>query len=454
MRKKIQTQMPLIMTTVEHKHAKALAAISDILDRHPTIYELAWQDLAGKVKNPGTGAQGMTAEQVVRAAIIKQLEQYSYEELAFHLVDSRCYRSFCRIGFSEPGFKKSALASNIKALSPQTWEAINRILVHDAQDRKVEKGRETRIDCTVVASDIHEPSDSTLLWDAVRVLSRLLNGARAAFPELELRFVDHRRTAKRRMLEIPKARKAKRRQKRYEQLLKITERTVGYAQAAVPLLADFRCTDLWLEARAQGLSQQLEHFIELTHRVMEQTRRRVIEGQQVPASEKLVSLFETHTDVIVKDNRDTLYGHKICLTSGKSGLLLDCVILYGNPADSDLTQLMLDRQKDLYGQYPLKAALDGGFASKENLKRAKAAGVKDVCFAKKRGLEVTEMCRSEWVYNRLRRFRAGIESAISWLKRSFGLARCTWKSLRSFKSYVWASIVAANLMTMARKQLA
>ena len=122
----------------------------------------------------------------------------------------------------------------------------------------------------------------------------------------------------------------------------------------------------------------------------------------------------------------------------------------GNPADSDLTGQMLDRHEEIYGHYPLKIALDGGFASKRNLESAKDQGIKDVCFAKKRGLEEEEMCRSTWVYKRLRRFRASIESGISWLKRCFGLTICTWKSLRSFKSYVWASIVFANLLTLAR----
>jgi IS5 family transposase len=112
---------------------------------------------------------------------------------------------------------------------------------------------------------------------------------------------------------------------------------------------------------------------------------------------------------------------------------------------------MLDRQRQIYGRYPLKAAMDGGFASKDNLQNAKTSGVKDVCFAKKRGLKVTDMCRSDYVYNRLRRFRAGIESGISWLKRSFGMWRCTWKGLASFKSYVWSSIVAANLLTLSRR---
>ena len=115
---------------------------------------------------------------------------------------------------------------------------------------------------------------------------------------------------------------------------------------------------------------------------------------------------------------------------------------------------MLDRQQEIYGRYPLKASLDGGFASAANLHSAKEKGIKDVCFAKGRGLQEEDMCRSYYVYKKLRRFRAGIESGISWLKRCFGLGRCIWKGLDSFKSYVWASIVSANLLTMARKQLA
>ena len=191
----------------------------------------------------------------------------------------------------------------------------------------------------------------------------------------------------------------------------------------------------------------------LTGKVIDQTTRRVINGESVSAPEKIVSIFEPHTDIIKKDRRDTFYGHKICLSGGASNLITDCMILDGNPADADLTVQMLDRHKDIYGHYPVKTALDGGFASKENLEAAKTKGIKDVCFAKKRGLKEEDMCRSTWVYKRLRRFRAGIESGISWLKRCFGLSRCTWKSHRSFKSYVWASIVSANLLTLARSEV-
>jgi len=431
-----------------------LKRISRILDHIPTINELAWQDLTQHVENCGTGADGMSAEQVVRSAIVKQMEDYSYDELAFHIVDSSCYRSFCRIGIAHKGFKKSALCNNIKALSATTWEAINRMLVTYANKKKIEKGREVRIDSTVVSSNIHTPSDSSLLWDAVRVLTRILSQAKSQVQGFDIPFTDHTKRAKRRMIAIMNAREKRSRKKHYLDLLNVTRKSLTYAQRAARFLNEYLSPDPSQIILAQKMAEELATYIELTRMVIDQTERRVLHGESVPASEKIVSLFESHTDIIVKDHRDTFYGHKICVTGSSSNLITDCIILDGNPADTTLTDQMLDRQCDLYGRYPLKVALDGGFASKENLTSAKSKHIKDVCFAKKRGIEVEEMCRSPWVYRRLRRFRAGVESGISWLKRCFGLCRCTWRGFQSFKSYVWASIVSANLLTLARKQMA
>ncbi len=453
MRKNTQKQMPLTITSIDHPHAVELEGMSQILDANPIIYDWVLQDLTRDVMRTDTGAEGMSAEQVLRAAIIKQMETYSYEDLAFHLLDSVCYRGFCRIGIADKGFQKSALCNNIKAISSETWESINRILVAYGQDKEIEKGKEARTDCTVVSSNIHDPTDSRLLWDSVRVLTRMLGRINERLDDLHIPFSDHTKRAKRRMLGVMNAKNKKARKKPYMDLLKVTHRTVNYARKAVSMLERFPFKYSSLTETAQSMAEELKEIIHLTHRVIEQTTRRVIHGESVPASEKVVSIFEPHTDIIVKDRRDTFYGHKICLTGGPSNLITDCLILDGNPADTELTGHMLDRHKEIYGHYPLKVALDGGFASKANLKSAKGKGIKDVCFAKKRGLEEQEMCRSSWVYKRLRRFRAGIESSISWLKRCFGLDRCTWKSLQSFHSYVWASVVSANLLTLARCEI-
>lgn len=446
MREKVQKQMPLMNPATDHRQARELERIDGILKNNPTICDLVDQELSThRSGNTRSGARGMSAEQVLRAAIVKALFGFTYQELAFHLIDSRTLRHFCRIGFADKGFKKSALNKTIKALSADTWERINRQLLDHAAAEKIEKARKVRIDCTVVETNIHRPTDSSLLFDAVRVLTRLLGVAKSASGLKGIVFKDHCRRAKRRMLGIEYGRKKRQRKKDYTDLLKVSTQTLSYSRRAIECLETHN-----FDPHLISIAQQLRHYADLAEQVISQTRRRVIDGKSVPAQEKIVSIFEPHTDIIVKDRRDVFYGHKICLTGGASNLILDCLITEGNPADSTLTQTMLERQQAIYGRVPLKAALDGGFASKQNLAEAKTAGVKDVCFAKKRGFQVADMCRSEYVYNRLRRFRAGIESGISWLKRCLGLARCTWKGWQSFKAYVWSSIVAANLLTIAR----
>jgi len=447
MREKQCDQMPILIPSIEHPRAKELQRISDILDENPIISEMVWQDLTRDVQTQGTGAHGMSAEQVLRAAVVKQTEDFSYEDLGFHILDSRCYRHFCRIGFAHEGFKKSALCAAIKAISPQTWKAINDILMAYAEDREMEKGQQSRVDCTVVSSNIHEPSDSTLLWDSVRVLTRMLSQIKEGSAPINIIFSDHTKVAKRRMLAIMHCNDGTLRIRLYEDLLKVTRKVLNYARSTLRMIESSASVPLF------PLVEEMKRLIPLVEQVINQTTRRVLDGESVPAEDKIVSLFEPHTDIIKKDRRDIFYGHKICLSVGPSNLITDCLIVKGNPADSTLMEQMLNRHDQVYGRYPLKVALDGGFASKKNLEWAKSKKIKDVCFAKKRGISVERMCRSDYVYKRLRRFRAGIESAISWLKRCFGLDRCTWKSLASFHSYVWASVVSANLLTMARRSI-
>lgn len=433
----------------DHPQQAELEVISRIIDNTPTICDYVLQDLnQGKIFKRKTGASGMSADQILRTAIVMRLFDFTYEQLAFHIYDSRCLRRFCRIGIADKGFQKSALNANIKRLSQQTWEAILRDLLGQAKDEEIEKGRVVRIDCTVVESNIHKPSDSCQLWDCIRVLTRLLQKTRDSVGA-RIVFSDHQRVAKRRMTGIQYAKNKDQRRPLYEDLLKYTRKVIGYARKAEAILEE-----QFSNIQSIVFLDEIKHYTALAEQVYDQTYRRIIHDESVPAHQKVVSIFEEHTDIIVKDRRDTHYGHKICLTGGPSNLILDCVVLEGNPADTELVEQMLDRQKKIYGRYPLKVALDGGFASKQNLIKAKERKIKDVCFAKKRGLNESDMCRSEYVYKKLRRFRAGIESGISWLKRSFGLTRCTWKGFDSFKCYVLASVVAANLLTMARKKLA
>ena len=458
MREARKTQSSLRETWLDLDHAKELEAMSRVLDDNPTVAELVLQDLRAATGSASAtrGAGGLSADQVLRILVVKQMNGFSYRELAFHLADSRSYRTFCRLGITDKVPTKSALNANLKALQPATLEAINRVFVGAAQAAKVETGRTVRADCTVVESNIHEPTDSELLWDCVRVLTRLLGQARDLLGPTQVAFGNRTRRAKRRRKEIFNAKKAEDRQRAYRDLLGVTAEVYGCGLAARELLRDAEVINnlgFWEGLAAQGVAAGLDRFLALTQRVMDQTQRRVLGGQSVAAGEKIVSIFEEHTDIVRKDNRETLYGHKICLTGGGSSMILDCKVLQGNPADSTLAKTMVDRQVEIFSRPPRQIVFDGGFASKVNLSEIKAAGVQDVAFSKGRGLEIGEMVKSSWVYRRLRDFRAGIEGNISFLKRIFGLGRCTWKSWSSFQSYVWGSILSFNLLIFARHLL-
>jgi len=451
MRKTIDEQERLVPLAVAHVHARELTAMSKVLDGLPEAAALVAADLVGKRRSAKKGRAGMSGDQVLRALMVKQMTGFSYDELAFHLVDSASYRRFCRIGIGDRPPKKSTLQRNIKKVKAETLEAINVLLMKHAQQADIEHGRKVRTDCTVVNAAVHAPSDSSLLLDCVVVLTRLLGYARQY---VQVGFTNHTRRAKRRAIGIQHAATKANRLPLYRDLLEVTENTVAAAEGTAPALDAFRGGNLLDEAAAQGLAEELRQFVGLARRVIDQTRRRVLDGKTVPALEKIVSIFEPHVDIIVKDRRETLFGHKICLTGGASGLVTDVMVLSGNPCDATLALEMVRRQVKLYGRPPRQVSFDGGFASRENLEAIKGVGVKDVAFSKGRGMAVTEMVKSSWVYRKLRNFRAGVEGIISLLKRAFGLGRCTWRSLPSFKAYAWASVLTANVLVVARHALA
>jgi len=441
MRQERTVQASLFDLFAEHEIGRELKAMSQWLDEHRELIGLVTEDLRRHgVKE--TGRQGLRAEAVLRCGLLKQHRQLSYEELAFHLEDSASFRAFARLPLSWTP-KKSVLHRTISAIRAETWEAINCILLASARQEKVETGKVVRLDSTVTAALMHEPSDSSLLWDAVRVMVRLLKMADAMIGALVWR--NHRRAAKKRARAIEYARNRPTRAQLYRELIKLTRATLAYAGQAA--------TQLWqaLDPIAAALWQaEFHHYRPLIERIIAQTERRVLHGEAVPANEKIVSLFEPHADIIVKGGRDVQYGHKLNLTTGRSGLILDLVIEAGNPADSERFLPMLKRHIAVYGEAPRQTAADGGFASRDNLAEAKALGVHDVAFHKKAGLRIVDMVKSNWVYRKLRNFRAGIESDISCLKRAYGLACCIWRGLDHFRAYIWSSVVAYNLALFAR----
>lgn len=450
MRAILPNQLDLVPAFHTHVRSREFEAMSQVLDAHPEAAKWVLGDLVGQKVSSQKGREGMSGDQVLRVLLVKQLGSFSYEELAFHLADSASYRAFCRIGSMENLPTSKTLQRNVKKVEAITLERINVLLIEHAIAAEIEDGNKIRVDCTVVETNIHDPSDSSLLVDSVRVLVRLMDRAQEY---VDAPFTNHHRRAKRRGIGILHARTQEDRVPLYRDLLKVTNKTVT---AADRVIAAFTSTYSPAELTAPLIFELVDSLLRyraLARRVVTQTHRRIVLGETVPASEKLVSIFETHTDIIVKDRRDTLYGHKLCLTTGASGLITDCHVEKGNPADSTLAIGMVERHMERYGRAPQQAVFDGAFASRANFDEIKRLEVGDVVFTKGKSISVAEMAGDDKTFRMLRRFRAGIEATISFLKRCVGWTRCAWRSLRSFGAYAWASVVTANLLLLARHAL-
>jgi IS5 family transposase len=192
----------------------------------------------------------------------------------------------------------------------------------------------------------------------------------------------------------------------------VAHKVCGYARQAIPMLGKYQNVSFQDGCTAHLLAQKLERALRILEKVIDQTERRVFKEESVPASEKIISFFESHSDIIVKSRRDTEYGHKVFFTGGASNMILDCLIPRGNPADSEQYSELLERHQQNYASMPRKVSADGGFASKDNLAFAKENHVRDAVFSKRRGLGVLDMAKSNWVYKQLKNFRAGIEANI------------------------------------------
>jgi IS5 family transposase len=444
MRETRNAQASIFDRYAKHEIGNQLAMMSDILDNCGEAIGWVESDLIDE-RAQLTGRTGLPVESVLRCAILKQTRQLSYKELAFYLEDSGSFRSFARLPEGVVP-RKSTLQSNISRIQADTWERINQALIGRALTDEVEYGEQVRIDSTVVETNIHEPSDSSLLCDGIRILTRFMVRAKKKLDVPGIDFTDHRKSARSLSRQIFYTRGMAKKEPLYTDLLSLAEQVMKDSNEALWRVQLYR----FRGAKYGQWVTQVKHYRRLLRRVIRQSRRRVFNSESVPAAEKVLSLYEPHTDIIVKGGRDIQYGHKLNLTTGKKGLILDATIESGNPCDTERYLPMVQRQETIYGRLPESVAADGGYASTANLDQAKALGVSEVAFQKKKGLTIEAMTSSKRVYRKLCDFRAGVESNVSELKRAYGLKRALWRGLEGFKACVWSAICSYNLVRMAR----
>jgi len=451
MRKKIVAQRKLfdhainLLITIL-KPSKKLKKMSAILDDNPAIVTAVHVDLTQG--STDSGSHGMSAERVLRCAVLKQYKQYSYRELWERLEDGVSFRWFTRF-YSDPIPHYTTLQKAIKSIKTDTWSRINEALVLYAQERKLERGKSLRVDTTVVGTNIAYPLDSRLLWDSIRVLTRIMERSRQALPEINFTFAKRTRRAKKLCYRIVMAKgpKAKHnRQRFYRDLIKIANE--------VFLMGERCLKELRKHPRSKTLPffEPLDHYLSMSVIAIDQCERRVLRGEKVPASDKIVSIFEDHADIIKrgKSQSFTEFGHKVLITTAKSGLITQYQIFRGNPDDAHMLPDILINHQNQYGQAPQGLCGDRRFFSSDNEEKAYQAGVEKVSICKPgyRSKDRKQIEKERW-FKTLQRFRAGIEGIISALMRSYGLKRCLWKGWEAFQSYVGLSVVTFNLQKIA-----
>jgi IS5 family transposase len=275
-----------------------LKRLSSLLDGHQEILPVIARDLINKSLAP-TGRTGLSVESIFRCLILKQLFGFSYEQLAFHLSDSMSYRIFSRLP-SHLAPKKSCLQSTIRRLKPETLELVHQMLSIDWLEKEKISLQQLRIDSTVVASNIAPPSDSNMLDDGVRVLSRYLMKSRD-ITGIKIRFTDKRDASKSLAFQIFNAKKTVK-DALYLDLLKLVDVVLKQAERGLRQVSTKS-----VSPDAPGWIKEVEHYRNLLLRVVSQTKRRVVDNEKVPAVDKIVSIFEEHTDIIIKGFRDTQF---------------------------------------------------------------------------------------------------------------------------------------------------
>src|ERR1700757_3601871 len=422
----------------------SLAAITDFLDEHEEIIEAIRGDLQRGLKRPDTGRKGLTAQQVLRSLVLMRVKNWDYRELRERIADGLTLRRFTDFN-AQSVPKHDAFHRAFIRITPQTLRLINDLVIKAAVAMGLEDGSKLRVDTTVVATDIHHPTDNTLLWDVVRVVTRLVGRLASTIERPIKGFRDRTRAARRRMLAIQRMTTTQRQTQqrgKYRELIGIAEEVVERARRGLRHTRNVRAKDVLSQLALDELRREIEHYCGLGERVIDQARRRVLQGEQVPNAEKIYSIFEPHTDLIKRGKVRTPveFGHKVFLAESARGLITQYEALKGNPVDEVHVAPSIRRHRRVFRRAPALYGADRGFFSESNIAVCARGGVAMVSIPQREAYE-----RSP-AFKQGQRFRAGIEGRISVLMRGRGMKRCRAEGAERFALFVGAAVLANNLM--------
>lgn len=441
-------------------HFPAMDPILARIDRYledEELYQMIKGDLSKRrPKTLETGRKSTPVEVALRMLVVKRLYHYSYAETERYVSDSLVLRQFCRVYLNRVP-DDTTLIRLANLIRTETLEKFNARITELALKSKVTKGKKLRTDGTVVETHIHAPSDSRQLSDSVRVLARTIGRARKVLQNVMdgaadagVDFTKAARQTARKIGEILRKRTDEAKEagkQQYQELLDMTEKTI---KRAVQTSAQL---EHQIGKAAQRLKRTLAAFIPLAEKVVDQTKRWVLKDEHVPAQDKVLSIFEPHTDIICrgKESHPVEYGHKVWLNEVDGGIVTHFRILDGNPNDETQWEPSLNAHVQSFGQPPEQASADRGLYSASNENFSKDMGVQHVVLPKRGYKSKTrrEHESQEWFVEG-RKWHAGVEGRISVLKRAHGLNRCLDHGLPGFERWIGWGVIAGNLAVMGR----
>jgi len=422
-------------------------AISDLLDANPTILALAHRDWQKRLSVSDTGRDGYTSEQLLRALIVMFVEGLGYRDTVIQIENSEFSRNFVRLGV-KPAMDYTFLNRAYGVVSPETLAAMNAAVAQYALEQGKITGEKQRMDTTVYEANIHYPTDSSLLWDSFRTMARLVRGIQKELPHLRLQHRFHDRKVKKLSTFI--SRNASHKSKSTQRAVKRCYRRLIQSVRWIHGVGVEVLRQVIFHSEA---APELAHYLPLAARIVEQAHQRVIEGTMLPPDVKLYSLFEEHTELILrgKAGKPIEFGHKILLSQTGEKFIHYYQVLEKRVEDPDLLPGALAAHQELFGGYPNLAATDKGFYTSMNQIADLEKKITTVSIAKK-GRRTAAEYRRETSQKFIdgQRFRAGCEGSISVLKRAFKLGRCLFKGFKNYAASVGLAVLCYNLVLLTR----
>jgi len=424
---------------------KRYKEISALLDRNPKVLDLVHRDVSRLLSRGGpTGRKGgFTSENLLRALIVHQIDGLSYRETSILIAESPFLQDFVRLG-PRSMMDFTLLCKAFGAVRHETWRQVNALMAVDARDRGEIDPSAVRVDTTVVETDIHYPTDSSLTWDSWRVLARLLRRAR----DISRTLCPHRFHDKKvRTLSLHIARYAKSPSKRRQREVKrwwreLIERVTWIADVAETFLT---CRVNVLDFDVEALRDEVKRYLPRVRTVISTATRANVAGEKVRATERVFSLFEPHTELIRrgKTGRPVEFGHVVMLCQTRGKFICGYEVMEHRVSDSALAEVCLNGQEEIFGEVPKGVTADMGFNPDAGKREALTARVETLAIPRKLS-DWKDLIGPLW-----QRFRAGIEGTISVLKRAYRLLRCPYRGFKNFASSVGLSIFCHNLVVMA-----